>query len=187
MRLMLGYALTRFILPREAGKGDRPQGDGRGVGSEVSLCAACPLPPRFAWSPSPLRLRSAGRISAGFISADRRKSRLPHLQPAPPKPHLPPPGELRSPTRIKSGAGSPPHAGEGEGIVTDTAIFLLTSVPISVTCRQSPHRIMRDAFREGAPEGGAGAVPAGGTTHSAPGRSGHRPRRHDDRRARCLA
>jgi hypothetical protein len=44
-----------FILPREAGKGDRPKGGGRGVGRDVSLIAHAPsttlrvVPlPRFA-------------------------------------------------------------------------------------------------------------------------------------------
>jgi hypothetical protein len=46
---------------------------------------------------------------------------------------------------------------------------------------------VRDLSAEGTPESGARAVPAGGAIHSAPGRSGHRPRRHHDRRARCLA
>ena len=64
---------------------------------------------------------------------------------------------------------------------------LLTSVPISVTSRQSRSSNHRGTLLETIPEGGAGAVPAGGARNSAPGRSGHRPRRHDDRRARCFA
>ena len=43
-------------------------------------------------------------------------------------------------------------------------------------------RLSRGCFRKRSERGSCGR-----SEHSAPGRSGHRPRRHDDRRARCLA
>ena len=48
-------------------------------------------------------------------------------------------------------------------------------------------RSVKDAFREGIPECGASAVPAGGRIRSAPGRLGHHVSRHYDRGARCVA
>jgi hypothetical protein len=53
---------------------------------------------------------------------------------------------------------------------------LLTFVTITVTYPKS--RSQRDAFREGTPKGGAGAVLVGVAIHCARGRLGHRPVRH---------
>ena len=56
----------------------------------------------------------------------------------------------------------------------------MTSVPITVTFPTS--RSTKDAFREGTPRGGAGAVLVGAAIHCARGRLGHRPvRRVPDR------
>ena len=52
----------QIILPREAGKGDRPakRDGGRGAGSEVNLFAARPLHRPFGRSPSPAPFHFAG-------------------------------------------------------------------------------------------------------------------------------
>ena len=52
----------------------------------------------------------------------------------------------------------------------------MTFVSITVTYPKS--RSQRDAFREGTPEGGAGAVLVNAAIHCAHGRLGHRPVRH---------
>ena len=58
----LANARDTLILPRVAGKGDRAaqQRGGRGVGDEAPPIAARPPPPRFAWSPPPLRFKREG-------------------------------------------------------------------------------------------------------------------------------
>jgi hypothetical protein len=66
--------------------------------------------------------------------------------------------------------------------VISSAIFCLlisyrplTLVPISVTLQRIRSRSVKDAFREGIPEVGASAVPAGRPIQPAPGRFGHQP------------
>src|SRR5208282_6738006 len=49
------------ILLREAGKGDRPKGGGRGVGREDNLFAARPLHNASHGPPPPLRFAPRGR------------------------------------------------------------------------------------------------------------------------------
>jgi hypothetical protein len=60
-----GLVITRsgsFILPREAGKGDRAQGGGRGVGLTARSTAAGPLHHPSGGPPPPIRFTTRGRM-----------------------------------------------------------------------------------------------------------------------------
>jgi hypothetical protein len=68
-----------FILPREAGKGDRPKGGGRGVGKDdarrASGDSARPLHHASHGPPPPLRFTTRGRISERIL-ATRMRARV---------------------------------------------------------------------------------------------------------------
>ncbi len=118
--------------------------------------------------------RRAHMIVPGFRGAKSG------LRPAPPKPHLPLPGELRSPTPDQVRGRLSPQAGE-ERIVAVVVTLFLTSVSLSVTnCESCSPKGRQPAT----PAGGARAVPAGGgSSPPLPGGFGKTPGRHDDRSA----
>src|SRR4029077_11312363 len=57
---ILTGSLARFILPREAGKGDRASARWKGPGPHGRPQRRRPPPPCFAWAPSPAPFHCAG-------------------------------------------------------------------------------------------------------------------------------